>query len=278
MLLFESINCVVSIVGKALIVSLISCKLIECLNGHLGSKRLISSRGRAVIISGCDSGFGNELAVRLNGLGFFTIATCRDVGSDGAQQLGQRVRFTDRLLVIQVDVTNDSQIDTSFAQIEDTLRDKGLELWALVNNAGVFHIGFAEWGHQIAGYERTLNVNTLGTIRMSRKYLPLLRASGGRVVNVLSGAARLALEGVSAYSVSKFAALAFNDSLRREVFRFGVKVISVEPSCYRYLSVIFDRNRQNIYTYKMHNRCLVFSDFILDCNQCRSLNSQNTDI
>ncbi|CAG2112168.1 unnamed protein product, partial [Medioppia subpectinata] len=55
----------------------------------------------------------------------------------------------------------------------------------------------------------------------------------GRVVNVLSFASRLAIDGYSAYCVSKYALLAFNDSLRREMFRFGVKVISVEPSCYR---------------------------------------------
>ena len=240
LLLFESIICVISIIGKVLIVSSISWKLVERLNRYLGQKRTISCDGRAVIISGCDSGFGNELAMSLNRIGFFTIATCLDVNGDGAKQLKERAIFPDRLMTIEVDVTNDSQIDHSFTEIADTLGVKGLQLWALVNNAGVFHIGFVEWGHHIEAYERTLNVNTLGMVRMTRKYLPLLRQSGGRVVTCVERWPHIWLwKGSALTSVSKFAALAFNDSLRREVFRFGVRVISVEPSCYRYISVIF---------------------------------------
>ena len=241
MFLFESINSGINFIGSALIVSIISWKINETVNRYFASKRVIASNGKAVIITGCDSGFGNGLAFKLNQLGFHTIAICLNTNSEGAKQLVNRVVFPNRLSVIQMDVRDDSQIDLSFETISSILRDNGLKLWALINNAGVFHIGLIEWDNNIEGFNRTFNVNTLGGIRMARKYLPLLRESGGRVVNVLSAFSRMSLEGTAAYSASKFAALAFTDSLRRELFRFGVKVISVEPSCYRYLSLAFTK-------------------------------------
>ncbi|CAG2111151.1 unnamed protein product [Medioppia subpectinata] len=200
---------------------------------EMADKSTICPKGRAVIITGCDTGFGNGLAFQLNRLGFHTIALCLNANSDGVIQLAQKAVFAHQLHAIEVDITNDTQIDVTFEQISDILRLNNLKLWAVVNNAGVFHAGFAEWGEGVDAYRRTLDVNTLGAIRVTRKCLPLLRQSGGRVVNVLSFASRLAIDGYSAYCVSKYALLAFNDSLRREMFRFGVKVISVEPSCYR---------------------------------------------
>lgn len=235
-LLFESIKCVINFIGSGLIIAIISWKITETVNRYKRQKSVVSSNGKAVLITGCDSGFGNGLAFKLNRLGFHTIALCLDVNGDGVKQLVERVVFPNNLSLLQVDVTDDSMIEKSFGDITHILKDKNLKLWALVNNAGVFHIGFTEWDNSIDGYYRVFNVNTLGTIRMTRKYLPLIRESSGRVVNVLSGASRISIEGVGAYSASKYGSLAFNDSLRREMFRFGVKVISVEPSCYRYLT------------------------------------------
>ena len=45
---------------------------------------------------------------------------------------------------------------------------------------------------------------------------------------------RVALPGFTSYSSSKFAVIGFSDSLRREMFKFGVKVITIEPTLYRY--------------------------------------------
>ncbi|CAG2172340.1 unnamed protein product, partial [Oppiella nova] len=162
----------------------------------------------AVIITGCDTGFGNGLAFELNALGFYTIALCLDAKGDGVKQLTNKAIFANKFITLELDITQESQIDKTFDEISHLLRDNGLKLWALVNNAGIFDAGYVEWGNGVEAYQRLLDVNTLGTIRMTRKYLPLLRETGGRVVNVLSVAARLAIDGYSAYCVSKHASLA----------------------------------------------------------------------
>ncbi|XP_054159953.1 D-beta-hydroxybutyrate dehydrogenase, mitochondrial-like [Oppia nitens] len=194
---------------------------------------MIKSTGKAVIITGCDSGFGNGLAYELNCLGFYTIACCFNPDADGVKQLLNRCVFRDKLSIIQLDITDEIQIDETYEKILRLLNNNELQLWSVVNNAGVFSIGFAEWGQGVDSYRKALDVNVLGTLRMTKKYLPLLRQSKGRVINVLSVASRLAVEGYGPYCVSKYGLLGFTDSLRREMLRFGVHVVSIEPSCYR---------------------------------------------
>ncbi|XP_040468327.1 D-beta-hydroxybutyrate dehydrogenase, mitochondrial-like isoform X2 [Falco naumanni] len=60
--------------------------------------------GRAVLITGCDSGFGHLLALRLHRLGFTVFAGCLCPGGEGARRL-QREAGPGRLRVLRLDVT-----------------------------------------------------------------------------------------------------------------------------------------------------------------------------
>ena len=59
------------------------------------------------------------------------------------------------------------------------------ELWALVNNAGIGLFCEAEWC-PVSAYEKMFEVNSLGMVRVTKAFLPLLRQAQGRVVNVAS--------------------------------------------------------------------------------------------
>lgn len=98
-----------------------------------------------------------------------------------------------------------------------------LGLWALVNNAGLWIIGDVELVSPVL-YERCMKVNFLGTVRMCQAFLPLLRDSRGRVVNVSSLSGRLPLAGMSPYGASKAALDALSHSLRLEMVTWGVDV------------------------------------------------------
>ena len=97
-------------------------------------------------------------------------------------------------------------------------------------------------------------VNTLGTVRVTKAFLPLLRESQGRVVCVASMAGilnilktqsyalkflsvfrigRVTVPGFTPYSMSKFAVVAFADGLRREMHKWGISVHCIEPSLYK---------------------------------------------
>ncbi|GFU19971.1 uncharacterized protein NPIL_284411, partial [Nephila pilipes] len=61
-----------------------------------------------------------------------------------------------------------------------------IEFWAVVNNAGILKGFSAELAH-LNDFKSCLDVNTLGPIRVVKAFLPLLKQSKGRIVNITSG-------------------------------------------------------------------------------------------
>lgn len=72
---------------------------------------------------GCDSGFGNMLARRLSEMGVTVFAGVLDVNGAGAQQL--RERGSENLQVLQLDVTDASQIEAAHNYICTKVADTG---------------------------------------------------------------------------------------------------------------------------------------------------------
>ena len=72
-------------------------------------------------------------------------------------------------------------------------------------------------------------MNFFGHVAMTQALLPALLAGRGRVVNLSSIGGRVAFPTYGAYAASKFALEGMSDVLRREVGRYGVKVIVIEP-------------------------------------------------
>ncbi|GFU09674.1 hypothetical protein NPIL_125091 [Nephila pilipes] len=74
-----------------------------------------------------------------------------------------------------------------------------------------------------------MEVNTFGVVRITKAFLPLLRKSKGRIINITSLAGRTTLQYMGPYFMSKHATVAFNDCLRKELGVWGIRVISIEP-------------------------------------------------
>ena len=60
-------------------------------------------------------------------------------------------------------------------------------LWAIVNNAGIAEQSLVEFC-PVESFRRHLDVNTLGPIRMCKTFLPLIRRTRGRIINIVSKA------------------------------------------------------------------------------------------
>lgn len=180
-----------------------------------------------VFITGCDTGFGHLLALQLDGLGLHVYAGC--FTEEGARKLSNK--SSDKLKTIIIDITNEDDIRNAVLFVEKNLPErKGL--WGLVNNAGIAgDFGYIELLRH-ADYQNVLSVNLLGTIDVTRAFLPLLRKAKGRVVNVSSMVGVMSMQGSSPYCLSKFGIEAFSDSLRREVSIFGVSVHIIEPGAF----------------------------------------------
>jgi NAD(P)-dependent dehydrogenase (short-subunit alcohol dehydrogenase family) len=171
------------------------------------------------VVTGASSGMGRETAKLLAQRGWHVLAGVRKA-ADGESLAADSVE------PVILDITDQNQIDAVLARVDEDPSRRPLSL--LVNNAGISlnapieTLSLADWRQQF-------DVNLFGHVAMTRTLLPALLAAQGRVVNVSSIGGLVALPTYGAYAASKFAMEAFSDVLRREVGRFGVTVIVIEP-------------------------------------------------
>jgi len=191
------------------------------------ASRQVEVQGRAVLITGCDSGFGLALAQHLHTMGMVVVAGVLNEEGPGAEQLRGQGKGSGRLHVIQLDITSPEQLRRAAATLPDLL-PTGEGLWGLVNNAGVCSLGPIEWLNMDA-FRKDHEVNFFGLVAATKTFLPFVRQARGRVVSIASMAGRLSCGFLGGYSASKYSVEGFNDALRQEMSGFGVKVSLVEP-------------------------------------------------
>jgi NAD(P)-dependent dehydrogenase (short-subunit alcohol dehydrogenase family) len=164
-----------------------------------------------VLITGAASGIGAATAAELRRRGAEVVGLDLNAGAD----------------VGPCDVTDQASVDAAVAGAVERLG--GLD--ALVNCAG---IGIPQSAAQRPDEDaaRVLDVNLLGTWRVTAAALPALRESRGRVVNISSGLAHLAVPFAAAYGASKRGVVGYSDQLRAEVGD-AVTVTTIYPGYVR---------------------------------------------
>ena len=169
---------------------------------------------KTILITGCSSGFGLEIARYFLERDWSVIATMRTPRADV-------LPASDKLRIIPLDVTNEDSIHRAVADAGD--------IDVLVNNAGIGLLNAAE-GTSIENMRDIFETNTIGTMAMIHATLPRMRARGsGVIVNVTSSVTYKPLPLLAVYRASKSAVNAFSESLAVEVEQFGIRVRVVLP-------------------------------------------------
>lgn len=176
----------------------------------------------AVLVSGCSSGIGRACAIELARAGYRTFAGVRSE----ADSESLRAEPVPGLVPVRLDVRDAASIRGVAERIAGEAG--GARLVGLVNNAGISASGPVEL-LELADVREVLEVNLLGVVRMVQAFLPALRESRGRIVNIGSGEGFLSTPSNAAYCMSKHALEALSDSLRMELAPMGVSVVLVEP-------------------------------------------------
>ncbi|XP_020611545.1 retinol dehydrogenase 3-like isoform X1 [Orbicella faveolata] len=187
------------------------------------NKANLNVKGKFVLITGCDSGFGRETAIKLDKMGVCVLATC--LTKEGEQSL--KSATSDKLKTFQMNATDSQQIEEVFCRVNKLLGGKS-GLWGLVNNAGMLSIGPAEWV-PLADFKKVADVNLWGVMDVTKTFLPLVKKAKGRVVFVGSVAGVVSPQAFSPYCITKYGVEAFADSLRREMRPFEVQVSVIQP-------------------------------------------------
>jgi NAD(P)-dependent dehydrogenase (short-subunit alcohol dehydrogenase family) len=174
-----------------------------------------SAVGLRVLVTGASGTFGQAICGRFAALGATVIGLDVSPSPDAS------------ITVLPCDVTDDAAVAGAVAAALEQLG--GLDV--LVNNAGIGGPAPAELppGEQV---RRQLDINLLGTWRVTAACVDALVASRGRVVMLASRMAVMQLPLAAAYGASKRAMVAYADALRLEIGTH-VGVTCVYPSAVR---------------------------------------------
>lgn len=169
---------------------------------------------KAILITGCSSGFGLDTARHFLEQGWKVVATMRSP----KQEL---FPASDNLVVLPLDVTDDESV-------RNAVQAAG-PIDVLVNNAGIGWLNALE-GTPIDVAQSIFETNTIGTMRMVRAVLPQFRERrAGLIINVTSSVTMKPLPLLSVYTASKAAVNAFTESLALELAPLGIAVKIVLP-------------------------------------------------
>lgn len=168
---------------------------------------------RVALVTGGSSGIGLEVCKALKKKGYTVYEISRrEQGPKGIRHL-------------RADVTDESQV----AGAVETVLQNEERIDLLVNNAGFGISGAIEFTNA-EDARKQFDVNFFGMVNVTKAVLPVMRGQGsGRIVNISSVAAPVAIPFQAYYSASKAAIQSYSLALLNEVRPFGIKVICILP-------------------------------------------------
>uniref|UniRef100_A0AC34QU15 Uncharacterized protein n=1 Tax=Panagrolaimus sp. JU765 TaxID=591449 RepID=A0AC34QU15_9BILA len=186
---------------------------------------------KAVFISGCDSGFGRLLAIKCAKNGLPVFAGCFTKSGEESLQ-NETKNLPGKVVTLPLDITKDESVKDAAEKVKKLL-GKDDQLWALVNNAGVFNCYGPDAWTSIQDYKDAFEINTLGHIRCVHAFLPLLKKSKGRIISTTSVAGRVSVPCGAPYAASKYTMEAYMDAIRQELSIYGITCCILEPEAFK---------------------------------------------
>jgi len=179
-----------------------------------------------IVITGVSSGIGRDALRLLHQKGYHIYGSVRKEADAKLLTETYPKHFTPLLF----DVQDQDAVNQAAKRVFEACG----RIDALINNAGVAVPGPLQFVTE-ADFERQMDINLKSVRRITNTFLPLLgtapdfKGPPGRIINIssISGLFSSPFNGV--YSISKHALESMTDVYRRELQRYGIKVIAIEP-------------------------------------------------
>jgi len=185
-------------------------------------------RGRNVLITGASSGIGRELsrcfAAEGSNLALGSHPSEKDMLERWTAELAEK--YPVGVSGFPIDLAEVSGPEGLYDSVKRTVG----RIDVLVNNAGILHYGhFSEIS--LKDHEALIEVNVIAYFKLMRLFLPdMVKAGGGRILNVVSTAAFQPTPHHAAYGASKAFMQSLSEAVNGELKGTGVKVLTFNPS------------------------------------------------
>ena len=140
--------------------------------------------------------------------------------------------FGNGFVPLMMDITDANSVHQAARKVGSLIGDRNLV--GLVNNAGIVVSGPLLY-LKPSEYRRQLETNMISPLVVIQAFAPLLgtdkerQGPAGRIVNISSTGAKVAIPLIGAYSSSKAGLEGMSDALRQELMLFGIDVVIIEP-------------------------------------------------
>ncbi|HLV81470.1 MAG TPA: 3-oxoacyl-ACP reductase family protein [Chthonomonadaceae bacterium] len=179
---------------------------------------------KAAVVTGASRGIGAAIARRLAAEGAQVLVNYHRSAEAAEKVVAGIEAAGGRAFAAQADMADLAQIRRLFAAV----RDRWGRLDILVNNAGVARFRPLE-EIEADDYERQFAVNVRGVLFATQEAARLMAETGGRIINISSGAAAAAPPGASVYSASKAAVETLTRVYAAELGPRGITVNAISP-------------------------------------------------
>jgi NAD(P)-dependent dehydrogenase (short-subunit alcohol dehydrogenase family) len=176
---------------------------------------------RTALVTGGSKGIGLAIIRKFLEGGFEVISASRSRG--GLDELV--AAFPGKLEVFLGDISERGQVGL----LAEKVRDKGLRLDVLVNNAGIFMPGQIHTEEE-GVFDLQMGLNIAAPYHLTRAMLPMMMPHpGGYIFNICSTASIIPYVNGGSYCISKHAMLGLTKVLRQEMMPFRISVSAVLP-------------------------------------------------
>jgi NAD(P)-dependent dehydrogenase (short-subunit alcohol dehydrogenase family) len=186
-------------------------------------------RNRVAMVTGAGRGLGRAIAQALAQAGAAVGAMAR-TEAQVAETVGAIGETGGRALAVVVDVSDAASVERAARQVEGALGPVDL----LVNNAAIMGPLGPMWDADADDWWHSFEVNLRGPYLCSRALLPgMIARRRGRIINLSTSAATVAVAHMGAYVVAKTALIRFTENLAAELLNSGVSVFALDPGTVR---------------------------------------------